>query len=212
MVANTHDFFRATYWHYNFLSDRLKGTWLESHMNAPRLLVNLVSNDDFEQVLAKLRELDPNHAYNAQVFSDRVKAPNTLDQWLDEVMTTEPKDLTLSHFQIYHLERYELPEQILSTRWRPEAVIRHMLKGLELFVTQDCEQNLPKRQIDEQAFQGCVYVAKTLVSRYELDYKAFAGFGSLSVRALAEAGLDKRRLPRMNNRDKGILVLEEMGL
>jgi hypothetical protein len=32
------------------------------------------------------------------------------------------------------------------------------------------------------------------------------------VRALAEAGLDKRRLPRMNNRDKGILVLEEMGL
>ena len=212
MCGSGKDFFKSSFWQYNFLEKRIKGTWLEAHVFTPMLLINLVSDDDFENVLEKLREQGVDYTYQADDFVDLVKTPNTLNQWLADIMASEPQALGLSHFQIYHLERYQLPMQILSDHWQPEVIILHVLKGLELFVTNDSDQNLPKRQLDAQAFQGCVYVAKTLASRHELDYKAFSGVSSMSIRVLAEAGLDKRRLPRMNNRDKGILVLQEMGL
>jgi hypothetical protein len=212
MTVSSEDFFKLSYWQYRFLEKKVKDTWLEKHVNTPRLLVNLISNDNFEEVLKKMYEQGYEYADHAIDFADRLKTPKVVNQWLSEIMATEPQNLSLSHFRIFHLDRYKLPEQTLSSRWRPEHVICHMLKGLELFVTKDAGKSQPKKEIDDDVLRGCAYIAKTLASRHELDYSAFAGCSSLSVRALAEAGLDKRRLPKMNNRDKGMLVLQEMGL
>jgi hypothetical protein len=212
MTSTTANFFKANYWQYMFLTKKLHGTWLETHVQTPRLLINLVSDDNFEIVLEKLREQGIEYVDHADDFADLVKAPDTLNQWLEDIMATEPQELSLSHFNIFRLENYEMPEQTFSNRWRPEEVIRHMLEGMELFVAKNVEEIPGKRKIDGQAFDGCVYVTKTLASRHELDYKAFSGASSLSIRVLAEAGLDKRRLPRMNYKDKGILVSAELGL
>jgi hypothetical protein len=66
--------------------------------------------------------------------------------------------------------------------------------------------------VDDLVLRGCNYVIDTLAKRFEFDYMAFSGLNSNSVRVLAEAGLDKRRLPRMNVRDRGHLVSQELGL
>jgi hypothetical protein len=117
-----------------------------------------------------------------------------------------------SYFQLYHLADTDMPEPVFSAGFRPEPIIVHMLKGFEHLSLRDIRSHHKGLVVDDLVLRGCNYVIDTLAKRFEFDYMAFSGLNSNSVRVLAEAGLDKRRLPRMNVRDRGHLVSQELGL
>jgi hypothetical protein len=189
---------------YCYLCNLKQGSWLAPLDTDPKLFINLISSDSFEKELS-------DWSFAGEV-TDMVRNTGTLDYWLRDIMSTKPEDLGLSHFRIYRLGKMNLPKQVITPPFAPEQVLTHMLAGLESFVVPNGSKNARNLEGEDQAMKGAIFLAKTLASRYELDYIAFASVSSLGVRVLAEAGLDKRRLPRMNYRDKGILVSAELGL
>jgi hypothetical protein len=197
---------------YQALSRSTSGTWLEPLLNDPKLLINLISDDTYEDAYLSWKLLENGAKIPLEEFSRLIRNPRMLDHWLREIMSVEPHELGLSHFKIFLLENMKLPEQLITIANTPEQIIKHVLTGLEQFARPFASKTESKAMVDEQVFSGCVYLVKALSSRYKLDYAALTGIGSLGIRALAEAGLDKRRLPKMNYRDKGILVSQELGL
>ena len=182
---------------YNFLMEKVTDTWLEPLLDNPLLLINLVAEDRAIQ-------------YGGYSVLDN---PETLlDRCLKEIMATPPNQLGASHFRIFLLDKMSPPEQVLPADIKPERIIRHMLLGLESFAVPESVEDLRDKETNEFPFKGCNYVIKTLARHHEFDYQVFKGLGSRSIRVLVEAGLDKRKLPRMNNRDKGHLISEELGL
>jgi hypothetical protein len=197
---------------YKFLRKNVTDTWLEPLLRSPLLLINLVADEQFISFDSDIP--DPNlspkqHYYDIAVLDN----PETLfDRCLKEIMATPADQLGASHFRVFLLDELRPPVQELSPDLVPEQVIKHMLEGLESFCIHESLEALRQEETNDVPFQGCNYVIKRLESRYELDYKAFEGLGSRSIRTLVEAGLDKRRLPRMNSRDKGHVISEELGL
>jgi hypothetical protein len=182
---------------YNFLRDKAGDTWLEPLFENPLLLINLVAEDGPVQ-------------YGNFAVLDRPES--LLDRCFKEIMATPSDQLGFTHFGIFLLNAMDPPEQVLSPDLKPESVIRHMLQGLDGYSLPASTQEFRSEHMNDAALQGCKYVIKTLMARYELDYRALKGISSLGVRVLVEAGLDKRQLPRMNNHDKSRLLSEELGL
>jgi hypothetical protein len=212
LTLDSDDFYENGVQPYFTLCNMVKGTWLESLADDPKLLINLISDEPYEEAYVSWQIVKDPSKKPIEEFVNLIKNKGTLDYWLKEIMAVKPNELTLSHFKIFLLEQIDLPEQVITLPFSPEKIIKHMLAGLEQFTMPDAEKTEAKTLVDEQAYKGCVYLVKALSRRYELDYTALNGIGSLGIRALAEAGLDKRRLPKMNYRDKGILVSAELGL
>lgn len=212
LTLESDDFYENGVQPYFTLCHKTKGTWLASLTDDPKLLINMISNEPYEDAYVSWQILKEPSKKTLEEFVRLIKSPGTLDHWLKEIMAVEPHDLGLSHFKIFLLEHMDLSDQVITLPFTPEQIITHMMTGLESFARPDAVKTEGKTMVDEQAYRGCVYLAKELASRYELDYTALKVTGSLGIRALAEAGLDKRRLPRMNYRDKGILVSAELGL
>jgi hypothetical protein len=197
---------------YFTLCNKIKGSWLESLADDPKLLINLISNEPYEDAYVSWQILKEPTKKTLEEFTKLIKSPGTLDYWLKEIMAVEPHELGLSHFKVFLLEHMDLPDQVITLPFTPEQIITHMMAGLESFARPDAVKTEGKTMVDEHAYRGCVYLAKELAHRFELDYTALKITESLGIRAMAEAGLDKRRLPRMNYKDKGILVSQELGL
>lgn len=197
---------------YQFLHEKVTDTWLAPLLDSPLLLINLVAEEqviDFSNESQGLKLPPPQHIYDFHVLN----SPETLlDRCLKEIMATAPEQLGASHFRIFLLGEWNPPSQVLSPELKPELVIKHMLQGLEHFSIHESAEDFRDEDTNKFPLKGCDYVIKTLASRYDLDYKALTGISSLGVRVLVEAGLDKRKLPRMNHRDKGHLISEELGL
>jgi hypothetical protein len=192
---------------YKFLREIVDDTWLERLIDSPMLLINMVAEEGNIDL-----SNNPKSEELIREFPALINPETLLDRCLKEIMATAPEELGSSHFRIYLLEELNPPKQVLSPDLQPEQVIKHMLKGLESFSIDEKLEWLRTDDTRDSAVSGCNYVIKTLAGLCELDYTAFKGLGSSSVRVLVEAGLDKRKLPRMNGRDKGHLISEELGL
>jgi hypothetical protein len=196
---------------YNFLRNKTFNTWLAPLFDSPLLLINMIA----EQGKVDLRTRQDFKATPEQrgVGISVLNNPETLlDRCLKEIMATTPNEMGASHFRVFLLEKLNPPKQVLCKDLQPEQVIKHMLQGLEGFSVHESTEWLRSSDTHESAVNGCNYVIKTLAGLYDLDYAAFKGLGSSSVKVLVEAGLDKRKLPRMNGRDKGRVLSEELGL
>lgn len=196
---------------YNFLRTKVGNTWLEPLIDSPLLMINMIAEEGKVDLRSR-QNLNATPEQQGRGIRALISPETLLDRCLKEIMATAPNELGASHFRIFLLEELHPPKQVLSPGIQPEQVIKHMLQGLESFSIPASAESLRGEATSDSAMNGCNYVIKTLASRYELDYQAFKGLGSLSIRALVEAGLDKRKLPRMNNRDKGHLISGELGL
>jgi hypothetical protein len=196
---------------YYFFEKRVCGTWLESIANNPQFIISFFKDDYQPQALHKA--LFPNSRWKGDLEQlEFSQAHEIFQNWLDAMVKVPIEEIGASQFNIHSLKQFSMPEIVFSEGFKPEPVILHLLKGFESFSLPDKGGAQRDTRLDEWANESCVYVVKTLASRFELDCKAFADLGSNSIRILAEAGLDKRHLPRMNARDRGLLVSQELGL
>jgi hypothetical protein len=69
-----------------------------------------------------------------------------------------------------------------------------------------------KEDIQMISMAGCKAVMQRLAKSSHINYSAFKNLRSDQVAVLVEAGLDIRKLPNMNNRDRGRALDIEMGL
>jgi hypothetical protein len=197
---------------YNALRAKVTGTWLEPLNDNLHLIISLMGTDNQFTSFSLSRSLQNKAFAENGGVKRKVQHKTLLEHCLQAMLNVPAHEMGVSHFQIYLLDSANLPEPEFSDGFKPEPIIVHMLKGLEDFSLSEKHQIERAPMIDEFVVKGCTYVAETLAKHFELDYKAFTGLGSRGVRVLAEAGLDKRRLPRMNNRDRGDLVSQELGL
>lgn len=195
------------FWIYNFFKGSVAGTWLEPIYKNPHFILGVLGHDHLDTLYTAFFQTD-----GFPREPDYAEASGILQICLDALMSVPPDEMGASHFQTWLIGRMDIPTQIFSSDFKPEPVLVHLLKGFESFSLP--EEGGPVRDIrlDEAATRTCIYVAKVLAKRFELDYQAFSGLSSKCVRLLAEAGLDKRRLPRMSSRDRGHVVSQELGL
>lgn len=197
---------------FKYFKAKTAGTWLEPISHNP-LFINSLLGDGHLLTLNKII-VATNSAAEPKIplQSSQAQLSTVLERFLTLIMNKPIDEIGSSEFQIAMLEKQALPEQVFSENFRAEQAILHMLKALESFTLPEKVGTLRHNDLDEAALNSCAYVARTLANHVELDYWAFAGLSSSSIRVLAEAGLDKRKLPRMNTKDRGILVSQELGL
>lgn len=195
------------FWIFNFFKNSVAGTWLEPISKNPHFILSVLGHDHIDSTYnaffpASSSEFDP----------DYPEASGLLQICLDALMSVPPEEMGASHFQTWLIGQMDIPSQIFSRDFKPEPVLVHLLKGFESFSLPAEGGPVRDIRLDEAATRTCIYVAKVLAKRFELDYQAFSGLSSKCVRLLAEAGFDKRRLPRMSSRDRGHVVSQELGL
>jgi hypothetical protein len=187
-------------------------SWLEPLRHNPHLIISLMGADNLFTVRSVKASIDANNSAQASGVPSPVQSEAIFEHCLNALLDVDPEEMGASYFQLYHLADTDMPEPVFSAGFRPEPIIVHMLKGFEHLSLRDIRSHHKGLVVDDLVLRGCNYVIDTLAKRFELDYMAFSGLNSNSVRVLAEAGLDKRRLPRMNVRDRGHLVSQELGL
>lgn len=197
---------------YKTLDTMVAGSWLEPlTQNLPMIISLMGTDNQFTPrnlaISLQKRLFVENHGTPV-----KVQHKTLLEHCLQAILEVPVHEMGVAQFQIYLLDCAELPTPEFSEGFKPEPIIVHMLKGLEDFSVPEVGSTIRGEVIDEFAVKGCTYVIQTLAKHFQLDYQAFTGLGSKSIRVLAEAGLDKRRLPRMNARDRGHLVSQELGL
>ena len=196
---------------YKALDSQVAGSWLEPISQNLPLIISLMGTDNQFTPRNLAIALQERLCIENHGVPVKVQHKTLLEHCLQAILDVPVEELGVSHFQIYLLGTAEMPEPEFSAGFRPEPIIVHMLKGLEHLSLPESD-TLRAPVIDEFMAMGCTFVTKTLAKHFHLDYQAFSGIGSKGVRVLAEAGLDKRRLPRMNVRDRGHVVSQELGL
>jgi hypothetical protein len=210
---------------FKYFKAKTAGTWLEPISHNPLFINSLMGNHILTlnritiafhsaaqpKTPPQSSQDDMNDLLGRSITSQGQMSA-LMEHCLTLIMNKPVDEIGSSEFQIALLEKQALPEQVFSEDFRAEPAIVHMLKALESFTLPEKVGILRKNDLDEAALNSCAYVARTLANHVELDYRAFAGLSSSGIRVLAEAGLDKRKLPRMNTKDRGILVSQELGL
>jgi hypothetical protein len=170
------------------------------------------TNDNFFTLRSAKDSINAKTAAQAVDDPSPVQPEAVFEHCLNALLDVPPDEMGASYFQLYHLADTDMPTPVFSEGFRPEPILVHMLKGFEHLSLGDLRSEHKGLVVDDLVLKGCRYVIKTLAKRFEFDYTAFSELSSKSVRVLAEAGLDKRQLPKMNRRDKGQLISEELGL
>jgi hypothetical protein len=187
-------------------------SWLEPLRHNPHLVISLMGTDNLFTLPSVKASINANNSAQAIGVPSPVRSEEVLEHCLNALLVVAPDEIGASYFQLYHLAETDMPEPVFSAGFKPEPIIVHMLKGFEHLSLRDIRSHHKGLVVDDLVTKGCTYVINLLAKRFELDYTAFSCLSSNSVRVLAEVGLDKRRLPQMNSRDKGHVISEELGL
>lgn len=195
---------------FNFFKKSVADTWLEPIAENPQFIVSVLG---CHHPLTLNEAFFPNSTWQGELdHPDLAQASGILQRCLETMMNVPIDEMGASHFQIHLIESFDFTHQTFSKGFKPEPILIHLFKGFESYSLPETRGLQRDFRLDDAALKTCLYVTKTLESHFELDYKAFERLSSNCIRLLAEAGLDKRRLPRMNNRDRGHLVSQELGL
>lgn len=182
-------------------------TWLSPLLDSIVLQINMIGT-----VATRVAETNKNRHHYPAVFRDPEQITTNLYQEVSEAL---PHELGLAHFSaLLFPERQDihLPMQIIDPAMDREAFITRLLEGLNTFRGNPVKYTQEQREIQDIATDAVTTVIKTLAPLGDFDYSRFKDASSSSARLLAMAGLDTKRLPAMNRRDKGQLLEESLGL
>lgn len=189
-----------------YLQQTLKGTWLEPVLSSDVLKLNLLGSNDGMNVIAKL---NGNFDEDNSLWEDQARLGERVFQ---EICATPADRIGVAHFDaVGYLGRIVGPQDYSPALAREKTLV-HLLSGLQRVLG---KEQLSTEEIDEVrefAIERCKTAVRLLGHKYEFDYEGFRGLSSIGVRVLAEAGLDLRKLPRMNNRDKGRVLENDLGM
>jgi hypothetical protein len=176
---------------FSFLEEKLSGTWLESVLTSKILKLHLLSSD------SQSGELLRDNKLSQSIFQ--------------EIMAITPGEMGFAQFHAISGKEHGLPPQSFDEDFAREAFICHLLTGLQCFMA-DVRLSEDSMCMVNTATLHCKEVIGLLAAVHEFDYAQFKELNSAGLRVLVDAGLDMRRLPRMNARDRGRLLEDELGM
>jgi hypothetical protein len=188
------------------IRQKFTDTWLSPLLDSIVLQANMIGIG-----ASSVAETMRNPQYYPAVFRQPQLVTAHLYKEISEVL---PHELGLAQFAALRFpERQDihLPKQVIDPAMDREGLIRNLLEGLQTFRGNPTNHTQEQRAIQDIATEGVNTVIKTLAPLGEFDYSRFQGLSSSSARLLAMAGLDPKRLPAMNNRDKGRVLEDGLG-
>lgn len=191
----------------DWMKVRFSDTYLEDVPRSLVLQMNLIRSDTNAN---KAIDTCPNSFPGLALYKETILA-----RLCEEIFRTNAENMGLAHFTaLSFIERsdFDAPPQVVSESFNREALLVHVLKGLDEFippltlVSDHQAGNLAK------ATAGVASLVRQLSRIRDFEYDGFKQLNSRGVSILAMAGLNPKHLPRMNNRDKGRLLEQDLGM
>jgi hypothetical protein len=182
-------------------------TWLAPLQDSIVLQINMIGTR-----FTKAAETIKNSHHYPAVFRQPEKIITHL---YDEIGQVSPNEIGLAQFAALSFPQRQdlrIPKQFIDPAIDREGFITHLLEALDSFRGDPTQHTKEQRAIQDNATEGVTSVINTLAPLGAFDYSRFKDISSSSARFLAMAGLDTKRLPAMNRRDKGQLLEESLGL
>jgi hypothetical protein len=187
-----------------FMRERFAGTWLESVTSDPIFQINMVG-----RAQPKIENFI--NVQHPTVFPQIVgELSHATSKVLNGFCDLSPDEFSLAHFNA-------LPYLIahssgLDCMVKREACVLSLLKGYDALIGNEHFDFTDKDEVEEIARDGCLAALKKLTVSSDFDYSTLKGVQSEGLMLLVEAGVDVRKLPKMNNRDRGRALEVGMGL
>lgn len=192
----------------SFLKTEASDSWLSEINKSCILKLNMMDcsdQDDFKEDLKQRPRLFVELWMNQETLFERL---------LGEIIDTPINSIGAHHFKA--INRFSAIEGVLEQQVYPtlnrEAAISHLMRAMENLLEGASIEPTHKEDVRYVAQTACKATTRKLSNGHDLDYSAISGICSASVKVLVEAGLDIRRLPKMNTRDKGRLLEDDLGL
>jgi hypothetical protein len=176
---------------FAFLEEKLAGTWLEPLLDSKILKLNLLGENSAQ------------HAWRGDQA--------LIQSLFSEIKELAPSEMGFAHFHVLSVQEKPLVTQHFDEGFGRESFICHLLTGLQCFIS-DARFSEETLSMVGIATHNCREAIKLLGVNHEFDYTQFRGLSSPGLRILIDAGLDIRRLPKMNPRDRGRLLEDELGM
>ena len=187
-----------------FMRARFTGTWLESVTTDPVFQVNMVGRA--KQGLEQFINVQHPTVF-PQIVGELSHATSTVLNGFCELPSDE---FALAHFNA-------LPYLIahssgLDSTVKREACVLSLLKGYDALIGNEHFDFTDKEEVEDIAHEGCLAALRMLTASSDFDHTALKEVKSEQLMLLVEAGVDVRKLPKMNNRDRGRALEIGMGL
>lgn len=190
-----------------YMQASFKGTWLEPLNNSAVMQINMIGS---------LQPAAHHVAQNPEGFTALLDSRETImARVYGEIQRVPAHLISLGHYSALRYATRDdasLPEQVLDPKMNRESFIAHLVRGLSTFIGNGGVEFEERDEIESMAVEGFKTAVKYLCSDKEIDYSVFKGMSSQSTALLISAGLDMKRLPAMNNRDKGRTLEAGLGL
>lgn len=174
-----------------FLEENLPGTWLEPVLDSKVLKLNLNHQNSTSQEWRRDQKI------TQSIFL--------------EIMDIPPTEMGFAQFHSISTREHVLTPQSFDDDFVREPFICHLLTGLQCFIA-DVRLSEDTACMVNTVTQHCREAIGLLAVGHEFDYTQFKDLHSEGLKVLVDAGLDRRRLPRMNARDRGRLLEDELGM
>ena len=186
-----------------FMQKHFTGTWLEPLTIDPLLKLNLIGRD---------RAFSIHIAEHPELFAElQNRSGEHINNLYRSLSAMPPSDFGYEVFSA--LPYFIRHPKSLDPAFDREAFVAHALNGLDSYLgVENTVLFEDKDKIHEYSIDTCLRLIKSFVDPVTVDYSKFKGVSSRSILLLKQAGLDIKRLPAMNNRDRGRALEMEIGL
>jgi hypothetical protein len=189
-----------------FLKNKLTGTWLEPILQNDIFKMNLLAHVDPYSRNSKIAH------YPDVIGSLGVDQEHLAERVFAEILEMPPENISLAYFDAIGQSRAIKGDQVISQGFDREAFLSHLLKGAKCFLGYNRVKSKDLKEIRDIINYRCRQAFAMLSQDHQLDYGKFQDLHSEGIRFLVEQGFDRRRLPRMAPRDRGILLEDELGM
>lgn len=186
------------------LAEKLPGTWLEPVLSSPSLMLNCIGSADPERIF----ERTPGAK---EAFAPLFKDIETLAQRVYDEFMSRPTPAFQDIDAIRHLERVT-EESKFRPNFSREQYITHLLKCIHRFPGSTDRSMKEVQDVKDQVYDLFKRALNLVHNGKPYDYSGFSGLKSHEVRILVEEGFEMRKLPRMNHRDRGRIVENDLGM
>lgn len=187
-----------------FMRARFEGTWLESVTSDPVFQFNMVGRAQ-KNIDQYINVQHP--SVFPQIVGDLSKATS---HTLLNLTSLPAEDFSLAHFNA--LPSLIKRSSALDNMVNRESCVLNLLRGFDALIGNQHFDFTDKEEVEDIARYGCLAALKMLTASSEFDYSALKGANSEGLMMLVEVGVDVKKLPKMNNRDRGRALEIGMGL
>jgi hypothetical protein len=203
MMADSSGFIVGSAELLEYMADKFKDTWLDGLTLDPAVQINIVGStkadlDDYIQQFPKVFQ---------GMIGDLSDSTSSVLRKLAELPAEKFSlaDFNALPYLIQHANT-------VDTSIPLELCTLNLLKGHDWLMGNEELTFDDKDEIKRISRAGCMAVMEVLAKSSRIDYGVFKALKSDHVAMLVESGLDIRKLPKMNNRDRGRALEMEMGL